>query len=392
MKKIIITISLILVSFALTTTTAHAYTKDYLSQTLNDWGKGHFQDVWNLTTCDLTLSYTIDMSSIANAGWAVTEAGLREVGGDDIDPNDVGGWMQSNYISSVPNLSSQNNNDMHMLSKHGWLYQTYDVENPYTLITPYWSGNNYGFWFDRDGVDIWQAALWGASDGNTYNTGGVYDIEIDYHAIDSEIGTMFATINGVPQGLYIGGWKDAQPKFYPAGRSFDGDMTQMQVFYGRGGGGGTVEISDIKVSGCRLSVEPNKVTGGADRIKAGSTYFSLAVNAVHAGKNKDKLTGKIEYSRDTLKFHAETQCVRANQEGTVATIAGPITKEQYDPNNAIKEGDWAYVAIKEGGTGSGDRVRVRIMSPEAAEAACMYPDGETSFPGIVEEGEFKIRL
>ncbi|MBU1133158.1 hypothetical protein KKG08_02715, partial [Patescibacteria group bacterium] len=50
------------------------------------------------------------------------------------------------------------------------------------------------------------------------------------------------------------------------------------------------------------------------------------------------------------------------------------------------------VAIKEGGTGSGDRVRVRIMSPEAAEAACMYPDGETSFPGIVEEGEFKIRL
>jgi hypothetical protein len=29
---------------------------------------------------------------------------------------------------------------------------------------------------------------------------------------------MFATINGVQQGLYVGGWKNAEPEFYPAGR------------------------------------------------------------------------------------------------------------------------------------------------------------------------------
>jgi len=224
--------------------------KVYGSVTLYNWGHGNFSDIWDLTQCDLTLSYTINMSAIANAGWAVTEVGLREVGAPNIDPNLKGGWMQSNYISATSNPNSQNNNDMHLLSKHGWLYQQYDASDANTLITPYWSGANYGFWFDRDGVDQWQANLWGAVDGGTYNTEGIYNIVVTYHALDANQGTMFATIKGIQQGLYVGGWKNAQPEFYPAGRSFTGDMTQMQVFYGRGGGGGTVTVSDITVTGC----------------------------------------------------------------------------------------------------------------------------------------------
>lgn len=87
-------------------------------------------------------------------------------------------------------------------------------------------------------------------DGGVYNTAGKYKIVITYHAIDSNRATMFATINGVKQGLYVGGWKDAQPEFYPAGRSFNGDMTKMQIFYGRGGGGNIVTLKDISVIGC----------------------------------------------------------------------------------------------------------------------------------------------
>jgi len=226
-------------------------TSDYDNVTLSNWGNGNFAELWDLTQCDLTLAYTIDMSEIATAGWAVTEVGLRQVGAPNIDPNLQGGWMQSNYIKATSNPDTLSNNDMHLLSKHGWLYQTYDASDPNTLINPpYWSGANYGFWFDRDGVDPWQAALWGMVNGQTYNTGGVYNIVVTYHAIQSDTGTMFATINGVQQGLYVGGWKDAQPEFYPAGKSFTGNMAQMQAFYGRGGGGGTVTLSDITVTGC----------------------------------------------------------------------------------------------------------------------------------------------
>ena len=249
-RRFLLALTVVLVLGAIPALASGPVTKHYNDVVLGNWWNGNFSDPWDLTQCDLTLAYTIDMSAIANAGWAVTEVGLRELGGDNIDPNLKGGWMHSNYISAASNPNLQNTNDIHLLSKHGWLYQKYDASDADTLVTPYWSGANYGFWFDRDGVDQWQANLWGAVDGGTYNTGGAYEIVITYHAIDDSTGTMFVTINGVQQGLYIGGWKDAQPEFYPAGKSFTGDMAQMQVFYGRGGGGGTVTVSDITVTGC----------------------------------------------------------------------------------------------------------------------------------------------
>jgi len=257
-------------------------TKNYGDVTLSQWQKSNFPEVWDLTDCDLTLSYTIDMSGIATAGWVVTEVGLRELCAPNIDPNLEGGWMQSNYKFSATNPNSLNNNDMHLLSKHGWLYQQYDVDatDPDTLITPYWSGANYGFWFDRDGVDEWQAAMWGMVDGDIYNTGGEYEIVINYHAIDDDTGTMWATVNGAQQGLYVGGWKDAQPEFYPAGRSFEGDMTKMQVFYGRGGGGGSVELSDITVTGCPVMVMiDGRDTGVVDQASNGCNTISGQIEA-----------------------------------------------------------------------------------------------------------------
>lgn len=250
-RAILFCVTLVFLMFVgVTQTQAGDITINYEDLTLNQGSCSHFGAVWDLTKCDLTLTYAIDMSNIATAGWAVTEVGLRQVGGGDIDPNLIGGWMQSNYISASINEGDQDLNDMHLLSKHGWLYQEYDATDPDTLRTPYWSNANYGFWFDRSGVDQWQAELWGAVDGGTYNTGGFYEIVITYHAIDVNAATMFATINGVQQGLYIGGWKNAEPEFYPAGRSFEGDMTQMQVFFGRGGGGGTVTLSNLEVEGC----------------------------------------------------------------------------------------------------------------------------------------------
>jgi len=321
----------------------------YDDVTLGNWGNGNFSELWDLTQCDLTFSYTLDMSQIATAGWAVVEVGMREVGAPNIDPNFKGGWMQSNYIDGTSNPNLLKSNDMHLLSKHGWLYQTYDAEDADTLISPYWSSANYGFWFDRDGVDEWQAQMWGMVDGGTYNTAGVYEIVITYHAIDASTGTMFATINGVQQGLYIGGWKDAQPGFYPAGRSFTGDMTQMQVFYGRGRGGGTVTISNIAVTGCLYWTEveidikpgsyPNSInlsskgvvpvalltTSGFDAttVKPDTMVFADAKPLRWSLEDADG-DGYID-----IVFHFRTQDLNLDESSTGATLTGDTNDEKH---------------------------------------------------------------
>jgi hypothetical protein len=140
-----------------------------------------------------------------------------------------------------------------------------------TVLLPFGSNNNHGIWFDRDGVDPWQANHWGnlgpggsgSGDGLRYNTGGVYDIVITYHAIDEDgdgdagndgLGVMFATVNGYPQGFYLASdpW-NGPPTNYPAGLSFKGDMQHMQVFAGLWSPSdidyGYVTLSDITVTG-----------------------------------------------------------------------------------------------------------------------------------------------
>lgn len=111
---------------------------------------------------------------------------------------------------------------------------------------------SYGVWFDRDTVDQWQATYWGAVDGGTYNTGGVYDVKINYHATSATTATMFATINGVQQGFWTDGWKNEQPDFYPAGLSFTSDsLSAMKVFYSQWAASytGLAKVSGLKVNG-----------------------------------------------------------------------------------------------------------------------------------------------
>ena len=110
------------------------------------------------------------------------------------------------------------------------------------------SYSNYGIWFDRDGVDPSQAADPLSVDGATYNTGGVYDVVINYHAINGGLGSMVATVNGIPTrfGPY--------PTYGdPAGLSFTGSMAAMQFFAGLWApatAGGQVVVSDIALNGC----------------------------------------------------------------------------------------------------------------------------------------------
>ena len=134
-----------------------------------------------------------------------------------------------------------------------------------------------------------------------------------------------------------------------------------------------------------------KITGGGQAV-AGGIYFSITVSAWTTDKGED--AGQMEYSRvgqivSDLSIHAKIKCVCIHESGNVAVVAGPADA-QNDPAGQIGSGDWMVVEIKEGGVGSGDTVRVRLMSEVAARAVCEKPSG--SFPGLIYDGNFNIRL
>ena len=250
----------------------------------------HWEDVWDLTQGPLTLSYTLDMTGLRQppppgdpaAGeysWyyvnhtAWVEVGLRTVGGSDYSPGPTdlyqgysGGWMISDadaylgawgeggLIHDRPDTLDLDDNH-NLQASGGRDHRDYDVlgANPTAVVPAFGTGDTYGFWFDRDGVDPYQSGLWGQVNGGTFNTGGIYDISITYRAVSDGLGTMIATINGVPQGIYTGGWNDAAPDLVPAGLSFKGDMRHLQVFAGLRAepsfAYGSAELRDITVSG-----------------------------------------------------------------------------------------------------------------------------------------------
>ncbi len=222
--------------------------KNYDDVTLSDWQSKNTPDTWDLTKSDLVLKYTIDMSEMLTPGWVPVEVGLRQEGGPNLDPNYIGGWLQSMFKSAADNPSADLN-DYHVLMKHGWLDEYYDYTTTGSMAnTAPWTYINYAFYFDRGAVDEFQETYWNYKDEVTYNTKGVYEIEITYQALTSSLATMFVKINGEDQGFYTTGYDSANPpNLIPVGRTFTGDMTKMQVFYGRGSGGGTVELTDISV-------------------------------------------------------------------------------------------------------------------------------------------------
>lgn len=130
-----------------------------------------------------------------------------------------------------------------------------------------------------------------------------------------------------------------------------------------------------------------KITGGAERINAGGVIFSMAMNAIDTPKG---VKGSIQYSREAnngaaeLFVHAKAQCFWISDDGLRAVVAGPA-----EVQSGYQSNTWFFAAVREYGTGYGDQVRAGFINQAGGEAKCA--NGETNFPGLVEEGEFKIR-
>jgi len=237
----------------------------------SEFQAGHFPHAWDLTKCDMTLSATYDGNGLVDDfggdahAWA--ELGIRAVGYNDFNPTWMTGgagvwlatdfdWTANTFDPDPTGAPTQDMDDKLILQRGGGMGEgSYDLP----LVPPNpWA--NHAVWFDRDGVDQWQADMWGAIDGVTYNTGGTYDVAITMTSTSATAGTAYMTVNGEPQGFYVPNWHAGPADLMPAGMNFTGDMTQQQVFYGIYGYGAThgVNFESISVEGCLADDPPEK--------------------------------------------------------------------------------------------------------------------------------------
>ena len=213
---------------------------------------GHFPEVWDLTDCDMVISFTYDANGLVDDfggdahAWAAF--GVREVCKSDFNPPAGSGvWLATDYDWTVDTFDPdplgapiQDLDDKLILQKAGG-HGEGDYNLPSIPPNP-WA--NYRVWWDRDGVDPWQ-------NDETANTGGIYNVVITLTATSATTGEAYMKINGLDQGFETdGNWNTIE--LTPAGMTFSGDMTKMQVFYGLYGYGAThsVAFEDITVDGC----------------------------------------------------------------------------------------------------------------------------------------------
>lgn len=264
MKKLLfLTLTLALVLGTVPALASGPTTENYGDVTLSGgFQAGHFSEWWDLTAGDLVLSFTYDANGLVDdfggSAHAWSELGMRSPCYGDFNPTwmaeGAGVWFTSDYDWAAntfdpdpPGSPTQDMDDKMILQKGGG-----QGEGNYNLpLSPPNPWANHAVWFDRDGVDQWQAQMWGAIDGVTYNTGGTYDIVITLQATSDTTGKAYMTVNGEPQGFYDPNWHPGPADLRPAGMTFTGDMKHLRVFYGLYGYGAThtVVFEDITVEG-----------------------------------------------------------------------------------------------------------------------------------------------
>jgi hypothetical protein len=246
---------------------------------------------WDLTRGDLVISYTIDMSKYKPPVWS-TKWTLIGVGGT------ASGWMTSGApVAFQTDLNNFDPNDKFCLGAPSKPDEhSYDIlrnvdGGPYVVTPPIGNpSSNYGVWFDRDGVSPSQAGMWGSMNGKTYSTGGVYQVAITYHTINPRQAVMFATVNNIQAGFYAGVPKNAQPEYYPVGKTMTGsDLTMLRVFaivWGL-----EVKVYELTVTGylywTRVQID---VVPGSDRNNISLKTGGLLPVAVLSGAGFDPST------------------------------------------------------------------------------------------------------
>jgi hypothetical protein len=260
-KRLFLAVALVLVVGAVPAAADGPTTKTYGDVTLTGgFPTGHFMDWWDLTEDDITISFTYDATGLVDdsGAHAWAEFGVRSACYGDFNPTWMaegsGVWLATDYDWNANTFDPDpvgsptlDMDDKLILQKGGGM-----GEGAYNLpsVPPNpWA--NHAVWFDRDGVDPWQAGMWGAIDGVTYNTGGTYEVVLTLQHTGGSTGEAYLTINGEAQGFYDPNWHPGPADLMPAGMSFTGDVQHLRVFYGLYGYGAshTVAFEGITVEG-----------------------------------------------------------------------------------------------------------------------------------------------
>jgi hypothetical protein len=124
-----------------------------------------------------------------------------------------------------------------------------------------------------------------------------------------------------------------------------------------------------------------KVTGGG-WASAGSTDFSLTMSAADI---KGDVKGQWQYYRTegvTNIAHGTIDCLYVEPDRSYAVMSGPVT--HVDAGTTFVEGERWTIAVREGGNGSGDQVRI-------AQGIACGPYGGV-YPGTYYDGNVNIRV
>lgn len=266
---------------------------------------GPAADQWDLTQCDMMVSFTLDLTGMtlpAMDTTAWTSVGLRGPAWGWISAGGPKAFLDKendvDYTGDgIPDPMLDLDDKLNLLASdpdgtQRWDELTYDATSPDTIQPePFGSYDSYGIWFDRDGVCPCHADDWGSVDGGNYNTKGIYRVEVQYHAVGSDQGTMFARVNDLSTGFYevrkdlflplimvdrslvppptsdqhrapshtlTRYHSGAPPDYYPAGKSFVGDLTRVEAYAwwsAPDASYGSVQLTDVTVMGCPANTD-----------------------------------------------------------------------------------------------------------------------------------------
>jgi hypothetical protein len=356
---------------------------NYGDVTLNGgFQASHFPEWWDLTAGDLVISFTYDANGLVDdfggSAHAWAELGVRSPCYGDFNPTwqveGAGVWLATDYDWSANTFDpdpdgspSQDLDDKLLLQKGGGQGEG-DYNLPSSPPNP-WA--NHAVWFDRDDVDPYQAQMWGAIDGVTYNTGGTYDVVITLHATGDTTWEAYMTINGEPQGFYDPNWHPGPADLMPAGMTFTGDMEHLQVFYGLYGYGAThsVAFEDITVEGVLgeppmapcferpIDVKPGSYPNSINLKSKGMVPVAVLSTDGFDASTVDPVTVTfagasplrwVEEDVDgdgdvDLLFHFKTQELDLDESSTEATLTGHTFDGEFiwgkDTVNIVPEGE-----------------------------------------------------
>lgn len=270
---------LVLLSTVTATGQDNSVTKVYGDFTLP--AGGYLPETWDLNDGPITVSYTLDLTGAPNVAYTGSYGQNGQVGliWWNGGPS-VAGALMTGFLADWDNAGtlfptfpdkdgSQDIDDkfnlQHFPDPGTWDEAQYDVVfgSPTTVYAdPIGSYSNYGIWFDRDGVDPWQATYWGMVDGGTYNTGGIYHVQLTFAKFDADTGIVqplfFTDVPnddapggyGVPTGFNLLSGGGCQ--YFPAGISFQADETKMaamRVLVQGSPGAGSIVVRDLTVIG-----------------------------------------------------------------------------------------------------------------------------------------------